>query len=77
MKGVYKMIDPDDIIVTNKYNKEVLGWFFESINKRKKKRIKKKEITEVGAYCPKKKPGQAWSYNKDSKEIIDEDSDVA
>ena len=66
------MIDSDNIIVTDKYDKKVLGWFNDSIKKRKNKKVKKKEITEQGSYCPKMKPGQSWAYSKDNKEEEEE-----
>ena len=70
------MIDSDNIIVTDKYDKKVLGWFNDSIKnsikKRKNKKVKKKEITEQGSYCPKMKPGQCWAYSKDNKEEEEE-----
>lgn len=79
MKGVYKMIDLKDITLTKDYNKDLFAIISSSVAKNYKKMFVrmaknklKREITEVGAYCPKKKPGQAWAYSKDKKEEVEE-----
>lgn len=45
--------------------------------KTRKKRVK--EITETGSYCPKEKPGMAWSHIKEIREEVNdtEGQDVA
>ena len=74
------MIDLTVVRISGDYDKDLFNIITNSVTrqiKKKRKQKKKKEITEVGQYCPKEKPGMAWSYTKDKKEKEDEqESDV-
>ena len=83
-EGAYKMIEIKDVTLSKDYDKDLFATISSSVAKNHKKMFRKmvkrkhkKEITEVGSYCPKKKPGQSWAYSKDNKEEASEDSDVA
>lgn len=78
------MIEIKDVTLSKDYDEDLFATISSSVAKNYKKMFKKiikrkpkKEITEVGSYCPKKKPGQSWAYSKDNKEEVSEESDVA
>jgi len=63
------MIELSSVIISERPNGDLaklfLDTYFRLQKKNRKRRMKAKEITDPGKYCPKEKPGQAWSYAKD------------
>ena len=63
------MIDFDNVKIGKRYSRDVFKMFIEAQKKQKKRKLRDpKGKAEDGSYCPKKKPGQSWSYIKDNVE---------
>ena len=63
------MIDSDSISIGIGYDRQLLCWFCDAIQKHKERKQKEpKGSAEDGSYCPKKKFGQSWAYTKEKKE---------
>ena len=76
------MISFECITINGKtYSPEIFRMFNKVLHdrhdRRKKKAKEPKGRAEDGSYCPKKKPGQSWSYIKDNVEKDNDREDVA
>jgi len=68
------MIGRESIKLGRGFNLDIFNMFCSSLKKRKNKKTKEpKGKAEDGSYCPKKKVGMSWAYNKETfKEESDE-----